>query len=59
MKKKINFGRFIKVESIKVKHGSIQSLSFVINRKLAYLPDANKIYEKDYQKFKKLDYSTT
>ena len=56
MKKKINFGKLIKIESFKVKHGSIQSLSFIINRKLAYLPDVNEIYEKDYQKFKKLDY---
>ena len=56
MKKRINFGKFIKIESFKVKHGSIQSLSFIINRKIAYLPDANEIYKKDHQKFKKLDY---
>ena len=56
IKKKINFGRFIKIESVKVKHGSIQSLSFIINKKLAYLPDVNEIYRKDYQKFKDLRY---
>ena len=45
-----------KIESIKVGHGSINSLSYIINKKLAYLPDANKIYKKDLKKFKKLNY---
>ena len=26
-------------------------MSFIINKKIAYLPDANKIYEKDLEKF--------
>ena len=34
----------------------INSLSFIVNKKIAYLPDANKIYKKDYKKFKNLDY---
>ena len=52
----MNFGKFIKIESVQVQHGSIKSLSFIINKKLAYLPDANKIYKKDYDKFRNLQY---
>ncbi len=56
IKKNMNFGKYIKIESILVKHGLINSLSFIVNKKIAYLPDANKIYKKDYKKFKNLDY---
>ena len=56
LKKKLNVNKFIKIESVKVKHGSIESISFIINKKIAYLPDANEIYKKDYQKFSKLNY---
>ena len=56
MKKKLSFGKLIKIESVQVKHGSIQSLSFIVNKKIAYLPDVNEIYKKDYDKFSNLDY---
>jgi len=56
IKKRINFGKLIQIEAIKIKHGSIESLSFIINRKIAYLPDCNKIYKKDYKRFKNLNY---
>ncbi len=56
MKKKMSFGKFIKIKSIIVKHGRVESLSFIINNKVAYMPDVNEIYEKDYEKFKNLDY---
>ena len=55
-KKKFTFDKSIKIESIKVGHGSINSLSYIINKKLAYLPDVNKIFKKDLKKFKKLNY---
>ena len=58
LKKKLYMNKFIKIESVKVKHGSIESISFIINKKIAYLPDANEIYKKDYQKFSKLNYLT-
>ena len=56
IKKKILIDNSISIESVKVGHGNINSLSFVINKKIAYLPDANKIYDKDIKIFKNLDY---
>ena len=56
MKKKINIGKSIKIEPIKVNHGSIKSLGFIVNKKIAYLPDANKIFEKDFNKFTNLNF---
>ena len=56
IKKKLNFGKSIKVETVNVKHGSIESLAFIINKKIAYMPDVNEIYQKDYKKFKNLNY---
>ena len=31
-------------------------MSYIINKKLAYLPDVNQIYKKDYKYFKNLNY---
>ena len=56
IKKKFKLGKSINIESVEVRHGSINSVSFIINKKIAYLPDANEIYKKDYKKFLKLDY---
>ena len=56
MKKKFIFDKSISISPIKVKHGLIDSLSFIINNKIAYLPDANGIYKKDLDKFKNLKY---
>jgi phosphoribosyl 1,2-cyclic phosphate phosphodiesterase len=46
----------INIKSIKVKHGKVKSNCFVINKKLAYISDVNKIYNKDYRFFKNLKY---
>ena len=46
----------ISINSIKVKHGRVFSMCYVINKKLAYISDVSKIYEKDYHHFYKLDY---
>ena len=43
-------------KSIKVKHGKVKSNCFIINKKLAYISDVNKIYNKDYKYFKNLKY---
>ncbi len=46
----------IDVKSIKVKHGKVKSNCFIINKKLAYISDVSKIYDKDYKHFKNLRY---
>ena len=46
----------IDIKSIKVKHGKVKSNCFVINNKLAYISDVNKIYDKDYRLFENLKY---
>jgi len=56
IKKKFKIGKLINIETVKVRHGSINSLSYIINKKIAYLPDANEIFKKDYKKFFKLNY---
>ncbi len=56
LKKKIKFKHNINIKSIPVKHGNINCMSFIINKKLAYAPDVNKIYPKDLIHFKNLKY---
>jgi phosphoribosyl 1,2-cyclic phosphate phosphodiesterase len=46
----------IKIKSIPVKHGLINSIAYIINDKIAYLSDANKIYTQDLKDFKNLKY---
>ena len=46
----------INIKSIKVKHGKVKSNCFIINKKLAYISDVNKIYYKDYRFFENLKY---
>jgi phosphoribosyl 1,2-cyclic phosphate phosphodiesterase len=46
----------IEITSIPVKHGSIDCLSFIINKTLAYASDVNLIYRKDLNNFKNLKY---
>jgi phosphoribosyl 1,2-cyclic phosphate phosphodiesterase len=46
----------IPIEPIKVKHGSVNSICYVIDKKLAYISDVSKINKNDYQNFKKLKY---
>ena len=56
IKKNLIFDKKIKIQSIPVKHGSINSISYIINKKLAYLPDVNQIYKKDYKYFNNLKF---
>ena len=46
----------IKIQSIIVEHGKVKSNCFIINKKLAYISDVNKIYNKDFKYFKNLKY---
>ena len=46
----------ISVKSIKVEHGKVNSNCFIIDKKLAYIRDVNKIYAKDFRYFKNLQF---
>ena len=46
----------ITVRSIKVKHGKVNSICYIFDKKLAYISDVSKIHSKDYKFFKKLKY---
>ena len=55
-KKKISFNKSLIINPISVQHGSIKSSSFIINKTIAYLPDVNMIYKKDFRKLNNLNY---
>ena len=44
------------IRSIMVEHGAVKSNCFIIDKKIAYIIDVNKIYKKDYKYFDKLKY---
>ena len=46
----------ISIKPIKVKHGKVQSICYIVDKKLAYISDVSKIFEKDYKYFKNLKY---
>jgi phosphoribosyl 1,2-cyclic phosphate phosphodiesterase len=46
----------ILIKPVKVKHGSIDSICYIIDKKLAYISDVSKIFSKDLKYFKNLDY---
>ena len=48
--------KIIKIKPIKVKHGSVTSVCYIISSKLAYISDVSKIFKKDFRYFKNLDY---
>ena len=51
-----NKNRRIEIKSIKVEHSKVKSNCFIVDKKLAYISDVNKIYQKDYKIFKNLNY---
>ncbi len=51
-----NNNKNICIQSIIVKHGSVKSNCFIIDKKLAYISDVSKIYNKDFKYFKNLKY---
>ena len=46
----------ISIRTIKVKHGAVESIAFIINKSCAYISDVSKIYKKDIKKFKNLKF---
>ena len=46
----------IRIKSIEVEHGNVSSNCFIIDKKLAYISDVSKIYDKDHKHFKNLKY---
>ena len=46
----------IRLKSIKVQHGNVQSICYIIAKKLAYISDVSKIFTKDFRYFKNLNY---
>ena len=56
-KLKIKDGRKkISVKPIKVKHGNVESICYVIDKKIAYISDVSEISKKDFKYLKNLDY---
>ncbi len=46
----------VQIRSIKVEHGKVMSICYIIDKKLAYISDVSKIYKKDHKYFKNLKY---
>ena len=46
----------LKVKSINVKHGRVNSVCYIIDKKIAYISDVSDIAKKDFKYFKKLKY---
>ena len=51
-----NKNKNVRIKSIVVQHGKVKSNCFIIDKKLAYISDVNKIFSKDYKYFKNLKY---
>jgi phosphoribosyl 1,2-cyclic phosphate phosphodiesterase len=44
------------IKPIKVKHGNVDSICYIIDKKLAYISDVSEINKKDFKFFKNLEY---
>tara|TARA_Y100000591_G_scaffold264088_1_gene237418 strand:- start:715 stop:1485 length:771 start_codon:yes stop_codon:yes gene_type:complete len=44
------------IKPIKVQHGNVESICYIIDKKIAYISDVSKIYEKSLKYFENLDY---
>ena len=51
-----NRNKKILIESLPTKHGNIESICYLIDKKLAYASDISLFYKKDYKKLTKLNY---
>ena len=51
-----NNNKKISIRSVMVDHGRVKSNCFIIDKKLAYISDVSKIYNKDFKYFKNLNY---
>jgi len=52
----VNNNRKVKIKSIEVEHGNVKSNCFILDKKLAYISDVSKIYNKDFKYFRNLKY---
>ena len=52
----MNKNKKLLIESIPTEHGKIESICYLINKKLAYASDISLFYKKDYKRLTKLDY---
>ena len=48
--------RNINIKPIRVEHGSVTSICYIIDKKIAYISDVSKIYSNDFKYFKNLKY---
>ncbi len=46
----------VSIKPVTVQHGNVNSICYIINKKLAYISDVSKIFNKDYKYFKNLKY---
>jgi phosphoribosyl 1,2-cyclic phosphate phosphodiesterase len=46
----------VNIKAIEVRHGLISSIAYILNNKIAYVSDANELYQKDFKHFKELKY---
>ena len=44
------------VKSVKVKHGNVNSICYIIDKKIAYISDISDISKKNFRYFKNLEY---
>ena len=51
-----NGSKKIKIEPLKVKHGNVDSICYIIDKKIAYISDVSHIFEKDYKFLKNLNF---
>ncbi len=51
-----NSNKNISIKPIKVQHGKVKSICYIIDKKLAYISDVSEIYKKDFKHFKNLKY---
>ena len=51
-----NNNKKINIKSLIVEHGKVKSNCFIIDKKLAYISDVSKIYNKNFNDFKNLNY---
>ena len=59
IKKKMYFSDIddeILIETINVKHGKVNSICYIVEKKVAYISDVSEIAKKDYYHFKNLKY---
>ena len=48
--------RNMKITPITVRHGNVNSICYIIDKKIAYISDVSEIYKKDFRYFKNLKY---